>query len=272
MAVYSRCTRESPRGWDYGELPAWWLATGCSLRRTRVGTSDEKAVRIGIDGSAYLPSIWRSRLAFAVRPASARPAAIPKLAVRRGNETRLVRGGPTRALRPAGTLYPDPGATKVQLRGRQLAVQWSYYRRRQCKQQTGFDDANSLVTQVRLIDLGDGNRKVSQACLQSRRSLTLLGGFAGDSLISLAVSYTPGPRFVATAYQHCAGSGPRALGEIGTAKRQVESVAFSAGGLLSSQVDFESETRSIVEADLGPYSLSCVPSDRASRIDRIADD
>ncbi len=68
-AVYSRCRREPATATEPNPLPAWWEARGCKLFRVAVEGGVERRVGLPRGTSAYLPTLWRSRIAYARHPA-----------------------------------------------------------------------------------------------------------------------------------------------------------------------------------------------------------
>jgi hypothetical protein len=129
VAVYSRCREEVPYRGSGGPagLPAYETGKGCALFEYDFARRVERRLRgLGLPrgSSAYEPTVWRSRIAFAFRRAD-RLTAPPEVRIGHvGGATRAVRLGPvgraTRVDRPVG-------ATSLDLRGKHLAATWRYW-------------------------------------------------------------------------------------------------------------------------------------------------
>jgi hypothetical protein len=120
-AVYSRCAVE-PRRFGPGVALAYFRSgRGCRVYALDLGTGRERRVA-GLDaaGSSFLPSIWRSRIAWAQVTGSTL-----RLRIKEGrHRPRTVRGGT-----PSADLgdVPAAGPVSIDLRGLRMALTWSYY-------------------------------------------------------------------------------------------------------------------------------------------------
>jgi hypothetical protein len=166
VAAYSRCRVEPGRqafGNALVQHPGWSTGRGCRLRRYDFARARETAIRGGADGaSAYLPSIWKDRVAFA----SVRPGRHPRLRLRTlGRRTR------DRALVPGARSTSgliEPGPTALDLRGSRLAVTWD----------AGADDPTSALYLETI-----GRHSVQRRRLQAVAS----GALQGQELVSPAL-------------------------------------------------------------------------------------
>lgn len=121
VAVYSRCAREPARFGPGTVLPYFRTGRGCRVFSLDLRTGRERPVT-GLDkaGSSFLPSIWRSRIAWAQLIGST-----VRLRLKEGSRSpRTVRGGT-----PSADLgdVPAIGPSNLDLRGRRMALTWSYY-------------------------------------------------------------------------------------------------------------------------------------------------
>jgi hypothetical protein len=142
VAVYSRCRRDPPRrdpaiGNVIAQMPDWARGRGCDVYKFDFQTSRESKVSStnSPQASEFLPSIWKSRIAFArVRERRKWPESVrPYLYVRslRGharsrhlpNGSRSTERFCTRKPRRC-KLKVEPGPTAIDLRGRQVAFGW----------------------------------------------------------------------------------------------------------------------------------------------------
>jgi hypothetical protein len=123
VAVYSRCRHEPAFVSPGGGLSYYRSGEGCRLYSLSLKTGRERRLHTSTErsGSDFLPTIWRTRLAWA-------HVAKGKLSlmVRDGGRTRRLRAGTTSVDR-LGQGVRAPGVRGLDLRGDRLALVWSYY-------------------------------------------------------------------------------------------------------------------------------------------------
>jgi hypothetical protein len=142
IAAYSRCRREPPRrnpaiGNAIAQMPDWSRGRGCDLYRFDFATGHERKIASASSAGAseFLPSIWKTRIAFARVYERRRGRAgdraylyVRALAGARGS-LRVPAG--SRSTQKFCTLKPrrcrlllEPGPTVLDLAGRRLAIGW----------------------------------------------------------------------------------------------------------------------------------------------------
>jgi len=128
VAVYTRCAREPLQFGPGTVLPYFRTGRACRLFAMDLRSGHERRVA-GVDrsGSSFLPTIWRSRIAWA--QVIERPhGSVLRLRLREGGRhPRTVRGGTRSA--PLGDA-PAVGPLSLDLRADRMALTWSYYDRR----------------------------------------------------------------------------------------------------------------------------------------------
>lgn len=161
IAAYSRCHRDPPPrrpqiGNALAQMPEWSAARGCNLHQFNFTTGRETRIAgaNAPDASQFLPTVWKTRVAFArvyerrrgrlgdraylyIRGVTGADASRQ---VPAGNRSRLR----TCSGRPVRCLYSvEPGPTSLDLAGRRLAFGWD------------TADTNGPLSSVYLDTLGE---------------------------------------------------------------------------------------------------------------------
>jgi hypothetical protein len=141
VAAYSRCRHDPPRrdpalGNAIAQLPAWSRARGCDVYRFDFTTGRETRIAAASSrhASEFLPSVWKTKVAFARvyegRPGRAGRRAHLYLRPLRGHGGRSLLAG-IRSTQQLCTgrqtfcrLKVEPGPTTIDLAGRRLALAW----------------------------------------------------------------------------------------------------------------------------------------------------
>jgi hypothetical protein len=175
VAVYSRCGREPGHAGPPGNaiivnFPDWRTGRGCDLyefnfttfRETRVASAN------GARSSEFLPSIWKTKIAFARvyerrrGRAGDRPSLYVRPVLGAGRSVRLPPGPRSRIRlcripRPGKRICRVPvelGPTALDLRGRRLAFGWDALTGTSCNGNSG----------IWLDTFGGGQRRIETTC------------------------------------------------------------------------------------------------------------
>jgi hypothetical protein len=142
VAAYSRCKTEPPRrdpaiGNIVAQMPDWSRGRGCDLYRFDFATGRERKLASASSphASEFLPTVWRTRVAFARvyeqrRGKAGDRAYLYTRSLAHAGRTRRLPAGARSTLRfcsgrPARCrLKTEPGPTSVDLGGRRLAFGW----------------------------------------------------------------------------------------------------------------------------------------------------
>lgn len=199
VAVYSRCRREPVYG-SLAELtwePTWARGVGCDVYRYDFAAGRERKVRGAstAERSEFLPSLWRTRLAFAEidprRPGDAglKPR-LRLLDLRHPKEKpRAVPGGPA-GLYPSGgdrrrnRTAGGPGPTAIDLYGTRVLFTWALIGA-DCSYDYPRTESDPVTTQLWLARIGRRvtARRIDRAC-QSERVAFLQSPTLADGRIS----------------------------------------------------------------------------------------
>lgn len=208
-AVYSRCRREraAPIS-DPTYLPLWEQQRGCRLYKLKIHGGREHRVRgerAAADDSDFLPSIWRSRIAYVHESAGSHVVAgnegAETLRILTGaRKQQAFRAGP-RGIGHAGgdPLYPrGPGALDLDLRGTVISYRWGSYRPA-CTGSGTDERADPFVSELRIVSPGSATKAVASACGQANPALLVLAGQSAHGLSHL-LTMPFGPTTASTLY------------------------------------------------------------------------
>ncbi len=154
VAAYSRCSLEPAAGSALlGTLPRWSAGRGCDIYLLDVMRDVETKWQGSTSvASEYLPSIWRSRVAFArvYQRRAGRRGQLPYIYLRPldGGRSQQFRGG------PRGGANDGPGPLNIDLYGRRALFTWSALRDR--GEQTQIRLADAQARSVRVYDDANG--------------------------------------------------------------------------------------------------------------------
>jgi hypothetical protein len=161
VAAYSRCHRDPPGrrpavGNALAQMPEWSAARGCNLHQFNFTTGRETRIADANapDASQFLPTVWKTRVAFARvyerrRGRLGDRAYLYTRAVTGAERSRQVPAGNRSRLRtcsgrPVRCRYTvEPGPTSLDLAGRRLALGWD------------TADTNGPVSSVYLDTIGE---------------------------------------------------------------------------------------------------------------------
>jgi hypothetical protein len=198
--VYSRCRREPPNVSISGPLPAYRQGVACRLYELDVSSRHERRIPgLGRRPSSFLPTIWRTRLAWAesVDPGTTGHEPEPTLMLKEsGRAARRIPGGtpPNRNT----SAVPQPGPRSLDLRGRHIVFTWYYNPRRDdCgRAAKGGPMANS---EVWLYTIGRSTRRIARAgCPEDGDTARIEWAGFGSGTVEYAVTRSgpPFPAFV----------------------------------------------------------------------------
>jgi hypothetical protein len=261
-AVYSRCRTEPHGLLESQQLPLYFTGRGCRLFEYDFGGRGERPIAgtHAPGASEYLPSIWRSSVAF-VRVDSRRHGLArlePSLYLRRraGGATVRLAGGPRG--RYANTFDPadagGPGPIALDLRGARLAYAWGYV--------PGLPEQRCPVTGP--FDAGDGQSGFAMRIERpGTRAVTVARtcGYGGyDALVSpvlgagrllyLRLAERDGPVWSSQTDAFDLRTHARAAGTPG---RELTSIALSGGRTYASRFTPEHDRRTEL-VDLGAFA------------------
>lgn len=249
VAVYSRCRKEpDPSSTLLGDLPTWSTGAGCRIFKYTPGLG-EAGVRTRRRGSSFLPSLWRGRLAFGWRPPQGRSSRLEVIVQGGDGRERPVTHLPIATVRDK--FYPDPGPTRIALRGRGVAVGWSYYRESGCPNGTGNSITDPVVSEVRFAGWLGRSRRLGFACLEGVPTAAQLAGFVGGQVLFTSYRFDES----ATTYLRCADpTGTRKTRTIGKIIEEgvyVEAASASDDELLTEEVTVDDGSRQLQATVLG---------------------
>lgn len=177
VTVYSRCGREPGGTGSPAGLPRWRTGRGCDVFKFSFATGRETRVASANSpgGSEFLPSIWKTRIAFArvyerrAGRAGDRAYLYARPVTGSGRSSRLTPGPRASGVRlcsPSGRcrVPVETGPTALDMRGRRVAFAWGTAITL-CERGTG----------IWLDTVGGGRRAIDKACsteMQGREAVS----------------------------------------------------------------------------------------------------
>lgn len=173
VVTYSRCALEPSYSLPASELHTVRAGRSCRLYAHRLGSSTERRLsRIGQPGtSEYLPSQWRSRVAFARVDRTGRVTL----------QVTDLAGRPVRSLKQRGD-RPEALPTKIDMHGRRVSYGWRF-ELPACP--GGMEDKTFVGSEIWLDDLGARtSRRIAHGC-----DASLTAGVASPTVLATRVTY-----------------------------------------------------------------------------------
>lgn len=243
-AVYSRCRREPRLGRVPTPQAEWPTARGCRVYEWKVAGGAERGVGVPGRRSAYLPSIWRTRIAYASH--SRRRGALASLFVldRSRRRARRLVGGPGVGRGPDG-IFRDPGPVALDLRGKALAFGWRYIGTDCPKNRpssAGDRAEEEVYSEIRVSRPARArSERLSRACLTTLPSLVTLAGWSGSRVLFTQTDFIGGPGFENRLVSSAAdGARRRTEGAVG-GRGNVASVSADGRRVLIERQDYEGQ-------------------------------
>lgn len=237
-AIYSRCRRERQRARDSSLEPTWDGAVGCRLFLLTLSGGGERRLTALGDRSAYLPSVWRNRIAFAAHPR--RRGAVSDLFIfdRARGRQRRISGGPR-----SFASYSYSGPRALDLRGTELAYGWSYDGGGddECPDEsTGDGRLGALFSEVRVGAQGrSSSQRLARACLDDVPSFVNLAGWSGPRVYFGITDFSSGPTFrTILRSSRSDGSGALTIGGVGSSDSNLTSLAVDRQQLFMERREF----------------------------------